>query len=327
MGSFHGLWGGADRESSLATRRVPSRLGQEAGDHTPPSLAAFHSFNFPFFASSSMSLPPHMVGNREPHPPLECKWGYNRAWDGYHERPGLYQSHSEWYQMINLLASPVNNHHPRNICLEGHNTVYWAVLPTIQHHADMWGNKWKTAWVDSKPNYWVKRLSLAFFVGQKHGYLSVWDKKKRKIERKKTQFFSLIQLRQQSEVHVMALTVCASSGMFTFSSTSPFSFNHSGKHSHTHTQTLNTQTVKGAKGFTVQLSHCWSKHCSLTRHHQLLWSLPEGLFKTNCFLCPVFRSTISIYSDTRYHKDGQCVNAHRPLKCRLNLSLDIWEQH
>ena len=125
------------------------------------------------------------------------------------------------------------------------------------------------------------------------------ENKKRPKERKKTQFFSLIQRGQQNEVHAMALTVRASSGMFTFSSTSPFSFSHSGTHSQTHTQTLNTQTIKGAKGFTVQLSHCWSKHCSLTRHRQLLLCLTQGLFKTNWFLCPVFRSTISIYSDTR----------------------------
>lgn len=36
MGGCRGLQGGADRVSSLATRRVPSRKGQETRARTPP---------------------------------------------------------------------------------------------------------------------------------------------------------------------------------------------------------------------------------------------------------------------------------------------------
>lgn len=56
------------------------------------------SFSFPPFSpffSSSKNLPPHMVGNGEPHPPLERGWGCNRALEGYNEPPGLFQLQSD----------------------------------------------------------------------------------------------------------------------------------------------------------------------------------------------------------------------------------------
>lgn len=109
------IGGGTGGTSCLVTRRVPSRQGQEARDHTPPPLAPFHSLPFPFF-SSSKNLPPHMVGNEELHPPLERGWGYNRAWEGYNEPPGLRQLQSDWYQMMKLAASHINIHHIRSIC-------------------------------------------------------------------------------------------------------------------------------------------------------------------------------------------------------------------
>lgn len=57
-----------------------------------------------------------MVGNGEPYPPLERGWGYNRAWEGYNEPPGLFQLQSDWDQMMKLVASHINIHHIRSIC-------------------------------------------------------------------------------------------------------------------------------------------------------------------------------------------------------------------
>lgn len=80
--------------SMLVARRGLSRLGQEARNHTLPPLAPFHCLLSSYFTPTK-NLPPHMVGNAESHPLLERGWGYNRAWEGYNEPPGLFQLQSD----------------------------------------------------------------------------------------------------------------------------------------------------------------------------------------------------------------------------------------
>lgn len=149
-------WSGDWQRNSLVTRRVP---GQEANDgpppplRTPPALSSFLPCARLFFLtqqSCTHGQAGGQAGGRlhwEAHPLLERGLAYNRVWEG-EKKVTLFQLQSDWYQMMNPVASyikpPYPQHLPRWRATRGQSarrtlsTVHLVGPRAIQrYHADL----------------------------------------------------------------------------------------------------------------------------------------------------------------------------------------------